>query len=315
MIKYKAMKLFLILIAELFIACSPQQKKSGNPILPNYHADPSARVINNEVWIFPSHDVTGSKYYWEMVDWHAFSSSDLVNWKDHGPVFSLAQTKWAKRYAWAPDAIERNGKYYFYFCASDTPGKEKNVANCLGIAVANAPEGPYKDVFDKPFITSSEARTTAMDPCVFKDDDGSCYLYFGQVNLKMAKLNDDMISFGEELHSIEAKGFHEGIYMHRYKNKYYLSYPEFDGVNAGKLAYSMSDSPYGPFEYKGVILDNKSRNVHHSIIEFKKQWYLFYHIQGPSAYERQVCAEFLAYNVDGTIKPIEMTQTGIFLTK
>lgn len=307
------MKYFRIILLLCIAGYTANAQTSGNPILPDFHADPSARVIGDEVWIFPSHDVTGSKYYWEMVDWHAFSSKDLVNWKDQGKIFSLEDTQWAKRYAWAPDAIERNGKYYFYFCASDTPGKEKNVANCLGVAVANQPQGPYVDALGKPLVTSKKAKTTAMDPCVFADDDGQVYLYFGQVKLRVAKLNNDMVSFKGRLRTIEAKGFHEGIYMHKHNNKYYLSYPEFDGVNAGKLAYSMSDSPFGPFEYKGVILDNKSRNVHHSIIKFKDQWFLFYHIQGPSAYERRVCAEFLFYNEDGTIKPIEMTKEGISL--
>ncbi|WP_423127899.1 family 43 glycosylhydrolase [Gaoshiqia sp. Z1-71] len=289
-----------ILLLTLSMACQKSIRYSGNPILPDFHADPSARVFGNKLWIYPSHDIAGS-IHWDMVDWHAFSSSDLVNWTDHGVIFGLDDIVWADKWAWAPDCIERDGKYYFYFPADDQ----------IGVAVSDKPEGPFVDPLGKPLIEREESGTRVMDPTVFIDDDGQAYLYFGQNVLRVVKLKEDMITRDGDITELEAENFHEGIWMHKYNGKYYLSYPEWDGKNAGKLAYSIGDTPYGPFEYKGVIMDNNSRNIHHSIVQFKDEWYLFYHIQGPSAFERRVCAEFLEYNPDGTIKSVEMTERGI----
>jgi len=137
------------------------------PILPDFQADPSARVFDNQLWIYPSHDIAGSKG-WDMVDWHAFSSDDLHTWKDQGVIFSLADLTWAKRYAWAPDAASRNGKYYFYFPADDQ----------IGVAVSDRPQGPFKDALGRPLIDRGESGTRVMDPCIFVDDDGQAYLYF-----------------------------------------------------------------------------------------------------------------------------------------
>lgn len=290
-----------ILIALTATSCKSPKVMSGNPILPDFQADPSAHVFGKKMWIYPSHDLAGSKG-WDMLDWHAFSSSDLVHWKDNGVIFSLNDITWAKRWAWAPDCVQRNGKYYFYFPADDQ----------IGVAVSDKPQGPFRDPLNKPLIARGESNTRVMDPCIFVDDDKQAYLYFGQDALRVVKLNDDMITRNGNIEKLDVKRFHEGIWMHKYNGRYYLSYPIYENGNASQLAYSVGNTPYGPFEYKGVIVDNKSRNIHHSIVEFNNQWYLFYHIQGPSAYERRVCAEFLEYNADGTIKPLEMTKTGIY---
>ena len=304
---------YLLMTGSLLVSCKHDSKFSGNPILPDFHADPSAHVFDGTLWLYPSHDIAGTKYWWKMFDWHAFSSNDLVHWKDHGVIFSLKETTWAKRYAWAPDAMQRNGKYYFYFCASDIPGNDNSCANCIGIAVSDRPEGPFKDALGKPLVKSSPTEKPAMDPCIFIDDDQQAYLYYGQIDLRVLKLKEDMVTIDGEIKHVDIKNFGEGIWIHKYKGKYYLSYPMFENNKASRLAYSMGDSPYGPFQFKGVIIDNHSRNIHHSIVQYKGQWYLFYHVQGPSAYERRVCAEFLEYNDDGTIKPIKMTKTGIRL--
>jgi len=231
-----------------------------------------------------------------MVDWHAFSSKDLVHWTDHGVIFGLKDLTWAKKYAWAPDCAHRNGKYYFYYPADDQ----------IGVAVSSKPYGPFKDPLGNPLIARGEAGTREIDPCIFLDDDGQAYLYFGQNALRVVKLNKDMISRDGAIDTIHAEKFHEGVWVHKYNGNYYLSYPIFENGRANQLAYCIGKTPYGPFEYKGVILDNNSRNVHHSIVEFKGKWYIFYHIQGPSPYERRVCMARLEYNADGAIKPVNM---------
>jgi len=272
------------------------------PILPDFHADPSAHEWDGRYWIYPSHDLPGSKD-WDMVDWHAFSSTDLVNWIDHGVIFSLKDIPWAKRWAWAPDAMKRNGKYYFYVTADDQ----------IGVGVSDKPYGPFEDPLGKPLIARGESGTRVMDPAIFVDDDGQAYLYFGQNAARVVRLKEDMVTRDGPIVEIPLRNFHEGIWMHERNGVYYLSYCalEGDGELKNKLAYSTSRSPLGPFEYRGVFMDNRSRNVHHSIVDFGGQWYLFYHVQGPSWFERRVTAEYLEHGPDGAIRPVAMTKEGV----
>jgi len=286
-------RILISLPAMLFVNA---QGYSQKPVLPDFHADPSAHVWAGKIWVYPSHDIPGSKY-WDMVDWHCFSSEDLVNWTDHGIIFSLADIQWATKYAWAPDCIKKNDKYYFYFPADDQ----------IGVAISDKPEGPFTDALGKPLIDKSQGGTRAIDPAVFTDDDGQAYLYFGQDSPGVVKLNSDMISLSGDIVSLDIKNFHEGIWVHKIDSLYYVTYASSGGDKvANLLEYSIGKSPYGPFEYKGVIMDNRSRNIHHSIVKFKDQWYIFYHVQGPSPYERRVCMEKIYYNPDGTIKPVAM---------
>ncbi len=281
-----------------FLSLAPALALAQHQILPDFQADPSARVFNGRLYIYPSHDIAGNKD-WEMFDWHVFSTDDMIHWKDHGVIFSLKDITWAKIHAWAPDCIERNGKYYFYFPADDQ----------IGVAVSDSPTGPFKDALGKPLIGRNEAGIRSIDPAVFIDDDGQAYLYFGNSSGKLGvvKLKPDMITRDGPIQVLDLHNYHEGIWVHKRNGVYYFSYPSNRGdMVANLMEYSMAKGPMGPFEYKGVILDNRSRNVHGSITEFKGKWYLFYHVAGPSAYERRVCVAPLYYNEDGTIKPIAM---------
>jgi len=285
-------------------------------VLPDYQADPSAHVWQGTTWIYPSHDLPNSQD-WAMTDWHAFSSKDLKTWKDEGVIFSLDSITWAKKWAWAPDAAFRNGTYYFYFPAD----------GMIGVATAKTPKGPFKDALGKPLIGKNESGTFVIDPCVFQDTDGQAYLYFGQNNSRVVKLKDDMVTREGDIINMDVANFHEGSWMHKKGDWYYLSYcsreaesvemPEYPGGAPKKvkynsrIAYSVSKSPLGPWQYKGVIIDNYSRNNHHSIVEIKKKWYLFYHVQGPSFFERRVCMEPLRFRPDGTIVPIDLPNTGL----
>lgn len=275
------------------------------PILPDFHADPSAHEWDGRYWIYPSHDLAGSQS-WDMRDWHCFSSVDLEEWTDHGVILSLDDISWAERWAWAPDCMKHKDKYYFYFTADDR----------IGVAVSDSPSGPFHDALGRPLIEKGESETRVMDPAIFIDDDGQAYLYFGQNGLRVVRLKEDMITREGEIIYLEAEQFHEGAWMHKRGGLYYLSYPSARGKHvANLLEYSMGKTPLGPFEHKGVILDNRSRNVHQSIVQFAGQWILFYHVQGPSPYERRVCAENLYYDEDGTIRPIQMTKEGVILSQ
>ena len=287
------------------------QVTAQKTILPPYHADPSAKAFAGKYWIYPSHDLAGSKD-WSMVDWHVFSSTNLKKWKDEGVIFGLKDISWAKQFAWAPDAAYRNGKYYFYYPADFQ----------IGVAVADNPKGPFNDPLGKPLIEKGEGNTLVIDPCIFIDEDSTAYLYFGQNKARSVKLKKDMITRDGPIMEVDVKNFHEGGWVHKRDSLYYFSYCAWEGDSVvakahpgaarekvkyhGKIAYSVSKSPLGPWEYKGIIMDNGGRNNHHSIVKFGRRWYIFYHNMGPSFYERMVCVAPLNYDIDGAIKPVKL---------
>ena len=281
-----------------------------------YTADPSARVFNDTLYVYPSHDKENAKWF-NMTDWHVFSTTDFNTWTDHGVALCLDSLKWATKYAWAPDCAYHNGKYYFYY-----PTDKKYI----GVAVSDKPYGPFIDPLGKPLISKKTpgviANRDLIDPVIFMDDDHTPYLVFGQNTVNIVKLNDDMISFKDTVRTIKGvRHFFEAAWMHKYKGKYYLSYS-----GEGKILYAISDSPYGPFQYKGVVLGKVNSGTNHaSITEYKGQWYLFYHTSdlffknNPTAnrhgikkwYRRSICADYLYYNADGTIKQVIPTKAGV----
>lgn len=180
------------------------------------------------------------------------------------------------------------------------------------MAVSDSPTGPFKDALGKPLVKKNEAGIRYMiDPNVFIDDDGQAYLYVGGGRqLGVVKLKEDMITRDGLLQVLEMPKFYEGVWLHKHDGLYYASYPTRPtGKNsqANKLLYSTSKSPLGPFELRGEIIDNKSGNVYGSITEFNGKTYLFYHVAGPSTWERGVCLEPITYNADGTIQPLQMS--------
>jgi beta-xylosidase len=291
-----------------------------NPFITEaYTADPSARVFNDTLFVYPSHDPKDATWF-DMVDWHVYSTIDMKNWTDHGVAFSLDDISWASKYAWAPDCAYYNGKYYFYYPVE---------ANFIGVAVGDSPYGKFTDPLGKPLITRQTKGVVnnrdLIDPTIFIDDDNTPYLVFGQNDVCIVKLNEDMISFTDEVKVIKgADDFFEAVWMHKYNGKYYLSYS-----GDHKILYGMSDSPYGPFTYKGIILDEvNSGTNHHSITQYKGKWYLFYHNSdlyfknnpkvepvlnwdGENPFRRSICVDYLYYNEDGTIQKVIPTKEGV----
>ncbi len=294
--------------------------KAQNPFITDqYTADPSAHVFNDTLYIYCSHDEDTATWF-NMQDWHVFSTTDLKQWKDHGAVFSLNAINWAKRYAWAPDCAQFGGKYYFYYPVE---------RDYIGVAIGNSPTGPFQDPLNKPLLSRSTAGVVnnrdLIDPCIFIDEDSSAYLYFGQNTALMVQLNKDLSSFDDKVGIIKGlPDFFEAIWVHKRKGIYYLSYS-----GRGQLLYATSDTPYGPFEYKGIILDKvNSGTNHHSIVNYKGKDYLFYHTSdryfdinpqlerkenwnGISPYRRSVCVDELYYNEDGSIRRVVPTRTGV----
>lgn len=306
---YKLLFTYLLLGLLLLNACSTA-RYSGNPILPDFHADPSIHVWDGKYWIYPSTDEPGSTLWEQMKRWHCYSSVNLIDWRCEGEIFNLDSISWADDAAFAPDAMKWNGKYYFFFPAGFQ----------IGVAVSDKPAGPFSDAIGKPLIKKLEVPGVAsFDPCIFIDDDKTPYLYYGgHGGAAMVKLKDNLTERDGEPRKIDLKGYSEGIWVHKVGKVYYFTYPmdiKRDGKMKQLLVYSTSDSPYGPYKYRGEFLDNNGRNSHHSIIRINGKWYLFYHIEGPSPHERRVCVDYLKYNADGTIQQIKMTQKGIKATK
>lgn len=298
---------------------------SQNPIITNqYTADPSARVFNNRVYLFPSHDIPphtnkNRENWFSMEDYHVFSSDDLSMWTDHGVIVTQNKVPWVKPDSfsmWAPDCIERNGKYYFYF--PSTP-KDTTVARgfTIGVAIADKPEGPYKT------LPEPIKNVKGIDPNVFIDKDGQAYLYWSQGNIYGAKLKENMTELASEpvtFKNLPKEGLKEGPYMFERNGIYYLTYPHVENKTE-RLEYAIGNNPLGPFKVTGVIMDESATGCwtnHQSIINFKNQWYLFYHHNDLSPdfdKNRSARIDSLSFNSDGTIKKVIPTLRGVSLTK
>lgn len=311
----KSNRLFALLAGLGFVVGIQAQ----NPIITGqFTADPTARVFEGKLYLYPSHDIPSPierlKEWFCMADYHVFSSENLVDWTDHGMILSQENVPWvdSESYSmWAPDCVYKDGKYYFYFPASPKGKKGFNV----GVAIADKPYGPFKPLPD-PI-----KGVGGIDPCVLLDTDGQAYLYWSGRGLNVAKLKDNMTELASEpvLVADVEDGFKEGPFAFKHNGKYYLTYPWVKDKTEC-LAYAMSDNPMGPFEYKGIIMEQSPTGCwtnHHSLVEYKGQWYLFYHHNDYSPEfdkNRSVRVDSLTFNPDGTIQLVTPTLRGVGIT-
>jgi hypothetical protein len=316
-------KLLKYAFLPLLIVTQANKATAQNPLITTmYSADPSARVFGDSVYVYPSHDIIategkGRPGWFCMEDYHVFASKNLTDWKDDGIVVTQNKIPWVKpdSYSmWAPDCIERNDKYYFYFPA---PPKDSTYGRgfAIGVAIADKPSGP--------FIPQAEPikGVHGIDPNVFIDKDGQAYLYWALGNIYGAKLKSNMLELDGEVKKLEAlpgKGLKEGPYLFERNGIYYLTYPHV-ADKTEQLEYAISDNPLGHFKVTGVIMDESPHcwTNHQSIIQYKNQWYLFYHSNDLSPNfdkARSVRADSLFFNEDGTIKKVIPTLHGIGVT-
>lgn len=320
--------IFIVIIIETLFSCTPHSYTtpaiimdtinfSGNPIIKHkFTADPAAMVYNNTVYLYTGQDEAPEKQArYVMHNWTCFSSTDLVNWKEHPTPLTAKDFSWAQDDAWASQVIERNNKFYWYVAITHKTIHGK----AIGVAVADKPEGPFKDAIGKPLITNDMTTDVKIswddiDPSVFIDDDGQAYLFWGNTSLRYVKLKENMVEMDGDFKTIKLPHFTEAPYIHKRNGWYYLSYAyEFPE----KIAYAMSRSIQGPWEYKGIIneIAGNSNTNHQSIIDFKGRWYFIYHNGALAAdagsFHRSVCIDDLYYNKDGTIKRILMTSEGV----
>ncbi|MFA6507280.1 MAG: glycoside hydrolase family 43 protein [Treponemataceae bacterium] len=314
------------------------------PLIPGtYTADPSAKVFNGTLYIYPSHDLdidaesndNGDQY--AMTDYRVYEMADMNEApKDLGEILRVDNVPWASKQMWAPDAAAANGKYYLYF-----PARDKDGIFRIGVAVAPTPSGPFA-ARPEPIKGSF-----SIDPCVFTDTDGVSYLSFGglwggqldkwktgtfdpsggepsadapAVAPKIARMRGDMLEFAEKPRDIlivdetgaplragdRERRYFEGPWMHKYRGVYYFSYSTGD---THRLVYATSDKPYGPYVWRGVVLTPVlGWTTHHSIVEYRGRWYLFYHdceLSKGVDHKRNIKFCALEYRADGSIVTID----------
>jgi hypothetical protein len=317
--KFCSIIVYFILLIPVF-----HNVRAQNPIIRDqFTADPSARVFGDSIFVYSSHDILATEDHGRigwfcMEDYHVFSSTNQVDWTDHGVIVSQDQVPWVKPTSysmWAPDCIYRDRKYFFYFpsIARDTTyGRGFSI----GVAISEKPYGP--------FIPQSEPIKDlhGIDPNPFIDKDGQAYLYWAMRKIFVAKLNDNMLELESEPQVIEGlpeKGLKEGPFLFERKGKYYLTYPHVENKTE-RLEYALSYNPMGPFTVTGVIMDELPSGCwtnHQSIIEFGNQWYLFYHDSDLSpAFDknRSIRIDSLFFNEDGTIRKVTPTLRGVGIT-
>jgi beta-xylosidase len=318
------MKLFipvLILLSGLSSACSHQILYSGNPVFPGWYADPEGTIYNKKFWIFPTY----SAPYKDQVFIDAFSSKDLTNWKKHERIIDTGAVSWAEKALWAPSVIKKNGKYFLLFGANDIQSDEQTGG--IGIAVARRPEGPYRDYLGKPLIDKFHNGAQPIDQFIFEDTDKKLYLiYGGWRHCNIVNLRDDLMGIepledGTLFHEITPQGYVEGPFMFVRNGKYYFMWSEGGWTGPDySVAYAISDSPFGPFERIGKILQQDPSIAtgagHHSVIRIPhtEKYYIVYHrrpLGQKDRNSREVCIDKMEFDENGFIKPVVITRQGV----
>ncbi|KQC01122.1 glycoside hydrolase family 43 protein [Pedobacter sp. Hv1] len=298
-----------------------QAQTSGNPLFPGWYADPEGIIFGKTYWIYPTY----SAKYKEQVFMDAFSSADLITWKKHERIIDTAAIKWAKKAMWAPSITQKDGKYYLFFGANDIQSDQE--IGGIGVAVADRPEGPYKDHLGKPLIDKFYNKAQPIDQFVFKDKDNQYYLiYGGWSHCNIAKLNKDFTGFvpytdGSTFKEITPEGYVEGPFMFIRNGKYYFMWSEGGWTGPDySVAYAIADSPLGPFKRIGKILKQDPAMAtgagHHSIIHDakKERYYIVYHrrpLGETDGNHRVTCMEEMHFDKDGLIIPVQLTKEGV----
>lgn len=300
---------------------SSKKYRSGNPLFPGWYADPEARIFNKQYWIYPTY----SAKYEEQVFLDAFSSTDLVHWTKHNHILDTAHVKWANKAVWAPSIAKKGNRYFLFFGANDIQSNAEKGG--IGVAVSNNPRGPFNDYLEKPLIDSFHNGAQPIDQFVFQDVDSQYYLiYGGWGHCNIAKLNNDFTGFlpfddGTVFKEITPKGYVEGSFMFVKDGRYYFMWSEGGWTGPDySVAYAISQSPFGPFERVGKILQQDSTIAtgagHHSIINIPgtNKWFIVYHrhpLGDTNGNHRETCIEELQFDAKGFIKQVKLTNEGV----
>ena len=322
------MKLFTNLLTVLFLVIASNtataeepKPMSGNPIFEGWYADPEGILFGDSYWIYPTY----SAPYEQQTFFDCFSSKDLVTWTKHPKILDTDEVKWANRAMWAPSIIEKDGKYFFFFGANDI--QNDNQQGGIGVAVADSPAGPFKDYLGKPLVDKFHNGAQPIDQFVFKDADGIYFLiYGGWGHCNIARLNDDFTGFvpfedGTTFREMTPQGYTEGPFMFIRDGKYYFMWSEGGWTGPDYcVAYAIADSPFGPFERIGKVLQQDPLVAtgagHHSVIHMPDSdaYFAVYHrrpLGETDGNHRVTCLDRMTFDKDGYIEPIKITNEGV----
>jgi beta-xylosidase len=312
---------FLIMLTVPVSPAAAQPVRSGNPLLPGWYADPEAHVFAGAYWIYP----TTSAPYDDQASMDAFSSPDLVTWTRHERILDLADVTWGHRALWAPSIVEQDGWYYLFFSANDIQTDDE--VGGIGVARSRSPAGPFEDYLGRPLIDRFHNGAQPIDPFVFRDADGAWYItYGGWRHCNIARLNDDFTGFvpfedGSVFREITPEGYVEGSFMLLKEGRYYFMWSEGGWTGPDyAVAYAVADSPTGPFERIGRILEQDPAVAtgagHHSVLHAPQsdRWYIVYHRRPLGETDRNhrvVCIDELRFAAGGRIEPVTITMVGV----
>ncbi|QJX48039.1 family 43 glycosylhydrolase [Hymenobacter taeanensis] len=299
-------------------------ERAGNPVFPGWYADPEATIFGKQYWIYPTY----SAPFDQQVFMDAFSSPDLVHWTKHPRIIDTASVAWARRAMWAPSIVKKGSQYFLFFGANDVHEGE---VGGIGVAVASKPEGPFRDHLGKPLIGNIHNGAQPIDQFVFQDADGQYYMiYGGWSHCNIVRLKPDFTGLlpypdGSTYKEITPQNYVEGPFMFRRGGKYYFMWSEggWGGPNYS-VAYAIADSPLGPFQRVGKILQQDPTVAtgagHHSVIQVpgKDEWYIVYHrrpLTETDANHRVTCIDRMYFDAQGHIQPVKITAEGVTAQK
>ena len=322
------------------------RKSSGNPVFPGWYADPEGIIFGNQYWIYPTYSddygdadrselITSEQIsmqkntinpqYLKQTFFNAFSSSDLINWKKHPHVLDIRDVKWAAYSMWAPSIIYANNKYYLFFSANDIQSDRETGG--IGVAVSTQPGGPFVDALGKPLIDKFYNGAQPIDQFIFRDTDGTFYLYYGGWrHCNVVRLSNDLLSLlpfddGVSFREITPQNYVEGPFVFKRNGKYYLMWSEGGWTGPDySVAYAIGDTPTGPFSRIGKILQQDPLIAtgagHHSVINIPgtDEYYIVYHrrpLNTTDGNHRETCIDRMYFDAAGLIKPVKMTFEGV----
>lgn len=339
--------LYFLLFLCLFVTYAfSQSTTSCNPIVKGWYADPEGIIFGDEYWIYPTYSddygtADTSLYftpaqqearkhainpeYPKQTFFNAFSSPDLLHWTKHPHVLDIQNVSWAAYALWAPSILKANNRYYLFFAANDIQNEQESGG--IGIAVSEKPSGPFTDALGKPLISTFHHGAQPIDPFVFRDDDGSFYLYYGGWgHCNLVRLSPDLLSLipfpeGDTFREITPEHYVEGPFLLKRDSKYYLMWSEggWGGPNYS-VAYAIGQHPWGPFSRIGKILQQDPQVAtgagHHSVIHIPgtEEYYIVYHrrpLGDTNGNHREICIDKMEFDETGNILPVKITFTGV----